>query len=355
MSNIFSLKEKLSKVYFIAEIGSNFDGSLSRAKDLIKLAKDSGSQAVKFQNYTAKSLVSEAGFKNQNPRVKTHQNDWEGSVFETYDKASLNAEWMYELSETAKEYKIDFITSPYSIDLVDKTERFCSSIKVGSGDITYHAIIKHIAMKGKPILIATGASTIEEVKAVMNLPELKNIEVVLMQCVTSYTGDPSEDKYQNINVLKTYKELFPNVMLGLSCHSPSNISVLSAVTLGANVIEKHFTDDKNREGPDHGFALDPSDWVRMIKEVRTLERMLGDGIKKLEVNETNTVVVQRRSLYWNSSLNKNDLIEKDSIIALRPCPVEAISASSLEDLIGKRINCNVKRGSIVNTSQIIFD
>ena len=157
--------KNLKEVYFISEIGSNFDGSLSRAKDLIKLSKECGSQAVKFQNYTADSLVSDFGFKNLlGKNTPSHQDKWDKSVFETYNQASLNIDWMYELSQTAKEYEIDFITSPYSIELLNEVNKFCSSIKIGSGDLTYLEIIKEALKKNKPVLIASGASTLEEVK-----------------------------------------------------------------------------------------------------------------------------------------------------------------------------------------------
>ena len=342
------------QVYFIAEIGSNFDGSLKRAKDLIRIAKDCGSQAVKFQNYTAKSLVSDKGFKAQEKtKNSTHQANWKDSVFNTYDKASLNVEWMNELAEEARKNEIDFLTSPYSIELVDKVNKFCNSLKIGSGDITYHEIIKHAALKNKPLLIATGASTLQEVKQVLQLNELKGKEIVLMQCNTSYKGDPTEDKYQNINVLKTYKELFPEVTLGLSCHSPSNIPVIAAVTLGAKVIEKHFTDDKNREGPDHKFALDPLSWMNMVNEVRSLERILGDGIKRLEKNEYETVIVQRRGIYWAKDLKSGDYITKDCLETLRPCPKDAIGANEFQGLIGKILKKDVHNGDMIKKDDFI--
>jgi len=345
----------IKEAYFIAEIGSNFDGSLKRAKELIKLAKECGSQAVKFQNYTANSLVSDKGFKSQEKAKNlTHQANWKQSVFDTYDKASLNSEWMFELAQSAKENEIDFLTSPYSIDLVEKVNKYCDSLKIGSGDITFHEIIKYASQKNKPLLIATGASSLNEVIEVMSLEELKNKDIVLMQCNTSYKGDPEEDKFQNINVLKTYKNHFPNVTLGLSCHSPSNIPVIAAVTLGAKVIEKHFTDDCNREGPDHKFALDPNRWVKMISEIRSLERILGDGEKKLEKNEVDTVVVQRRGLYWAKNLKTGEKITSNCIAPLRPCPKEAISAKFFKDLIGKKIIKEVIHGDMIKKSEIDF-
>ena len=151
-----------SPTYFIAEIGSNFDGDLNRAIKLIKLAKDAGADAAKFQHYTAKSLVSDVGFSNLN--LDSHQKDWDGSVYETYAKASLNVDWTLRLYEECKKQNIDFMTSPYSMELLEKTINYIPAIKIGSGDITYHQIIKQMASKRKPLLIATGATELSEVK-----------------------------------------------------------------------------------------------------------------------------------------------------------------------------------------------
>ena len=148
--------------YFIAEIGSNFDGSIERAIALIKLAKESGADAAKFQHYTAKSLVSQEGFEKID--LKTHQSNWKESVFDIYEKASLNINWTKTLFEECKKLGLDFLTSPYSKDLLEKTINYIPAIKVGSGDITYKNLLECMSSYSKPVLIATGASTLEDVK-----------------------------------------------------------------------------------------------------------------------------------------------------------------------------------------------
>ena len=211
-----------SPTYFIAEIGSNYDGDLERAKDLIKIAADSDADAVKFQHYTADTLVSDKGFQKLSPEVETHQSKWKDSVSKIYDKASLNRDWTETLFETAHDLGIDFLTSPYSLELIDYVEPYIDAYKIGSGDITYSSVISKISKKDKPILIASGASTIADIKNAMDilLKNNKPSDICLMQCNTNYEGSISHAKYQNLNVLTSLKEIYPDVVLGLSCHMP---------------------------------------------------------------------------------------------------------------------------------------
>ena len=339
--------------YFIAEIGSNFDGSLERAKNLIKIAADHGADAVKFQHYTAATLVSDVGFKNLDGSVETHQSKWKESVSITYDKASLNREWTEELCEEAHKYNVGFFTSPYSEYLVDYVEQNVDAYKIGSGDITYTKIIDQISKKGKPVLIATGAATIEEVNHAMSVLEKNCSDICLMQCNTNYEGVIESADFQNLNVLSTFKELYPEVILGLSCHMPKWTSVLGSVAMGARVIEKHFTDDRNRKGPDHGFAINPEEWEKMVYETRLLESMLGDGVKRVESNEQQTVIVQQRCLRAKRDLEANEIITEDILEALRPCPKDGIKPSRSEEIIGKKIVKPISKGEHITAENLI--
>tara|TARA_B100000575_G_C23079400_1_gene621817 strand:- start:325 stop:1386 length:1062 start_codon:yes stop_codon:yes gene_type:complete len=330
--------------YFIAEIGSNFDGDLTRAKELIKIAADSGADAVKFQHYTAETLVSDVGFKNLSSSVVTHQTNWKESVSSTYDKASLNKEWTQELFETAHQRGVSFFTSPYSIELVDYVEPYVDAYKIGSGDITYLEILEKISNKDKPILIASGASDLKEVQFAMDILLKKSSNICLMQCNTNYEGALSNAQFQNLNVITTFKELYPELIFGLSCHMPGWTSVLGAVSLGARVIEKHFTDDRNRVGPDHGFAINPKEWSEMVKETRLLESMLGNGIKVVEDNEKETSIVQQRSLRASRDIKKGEELTKDLIFSLRPCSSDGIKPYDLEKIIGKKLLVSIKKG-----------
>jgi N-acetylneuraminate synthase len=175
---------------------------------------------------------------------------------------------------------------------VDKVDNFLSAYKIGSGDITWLGIVDYIASKNKPVLLATGASTIDEVDIAMSTLLNHTKDIVLMQCNTNYTASLENFKYINLNVLKEYSRRYPDTILGLSDHTPGHATVLGAVALGARVIEKHFTDDTTREGPDHKFSMDSDTWRDMVDRTRELENSLGVDIKKVEDNEMETVILQ---------------------------------------------------------------
>lgn len=334
---------KESPTYFIAEIGSNFDRDLCRAKDLIFLAKESGADAVKFQHYTAATLVSDVGFRKMG-KTQTHQARWKKSVFDTYQDASLNPSWTQALKKTCDQAGIAFFTSPYSLALVDYVDPFVPAFKIGSGDITWPEIIEKIASKNKPVLLATGASTMDEVDRAVRLILQKNRELVLMQCNTNYEVERTNFPFLQLNVIKRFAQSYPGIILGLSDHTRGYVSVLGAVALGARVIEKHFTDSNHRKGPDHPFAMDPKSWREMVDRTRDLEASLGDGQKKIEENELATVVVQRRCVRVSRNLKKGDRLTRRDLDALRPCPPMAIAPYDMQKVIGKRIKRSFRAG-----------
>ena len=338
--------------YFIADIAANHDGDISRAKDLIYQAAEAGADAAKFQHFNAKTIVSKEGFEKFEDQ-KSHQSKWKKSVFEVYRNAEVNLSWTPILKETCKKAGISFFTSPYSLELVDEVAPFVPAYKIGSGDITWIEIIKHIASKKKPYILATGASTMEDVNRAVNAALKINENLALLQCNTNYTASLENFKFIQLNVLKKYAELFPNLILGLSDHTPGHSTVLGAVTLGARIIEKHFTDDNNRIGPDHLFSMNPKSWAEMVLRTRELENSLGNGVKKVENNEKETVVVQRRSLWLNKSLVKGEMVKKDDIDILRPSPQDGIQPYNLNEIVGKKLTKNKKKGE--NIKNIDFE
>lgn len=332
--------------FFIAEIGSNFDREYSRAIDLIYLAKECGADAVKFQHYSADSLVSDAGFKSIGAN-SSHQKEWKGSVYEIYEKASLNAEWTAMLKETCDKAGVVFFTSPYSFDLIDLVDPYVVAYKLGSGDISWIEIAEYMAGKHKPLLIATGASDLYDVERVYKACRSINNEIVLMQCNTNYTAHYENFKHINLNVLRSFKVHFPDTILGLSDHTPGHEAVLGAITLGARVIEKHFTDDKNRKGPDHAFAMDPKEWKAMMTASRNLELCLGDGIKRIEENEKDTVVVQRRSVCVARNIEAGEVLQREDLTFLRPYPDGAYAPYEVDSIIGKTCMDTLSKGCIL--------
>ncbi len=340
---------KNGKVYFIADIAANHDGKLSRAKKLIRLAAEAGADAVKFQHFKAKTIVSDYGFKKSGKI--SHQSKWKKSVYDIYEEASLNINWTKTLSNEAKKFNLDFMTAPYDLKYVDDVYKFVKAYKIGSGDVNWREIINKISNKKKPIIIATGASNFSEVKATVNLILQKNKKVILMQCNTNYTYDEKNFQFINLNVLKTYKKVFKNkIILGLSDHTQGHSTVLGAVTLGARVVEKHFTDDNNRKGPDHYFSMNPKTWLEMVKETRRLENSLGDGKKIVEKNEKKTNFIQRRGSYASKTINKNKIIKINDIIFLRPYFKGSISPFTKKKTFG-RAKKNIAKGEFIKINK----
>jgi N-acetylneuraminate synthase len=321
--------------YFIADIAANHDGDFERAKLLIRLAKEAGADAAKFQNFDAPKIVSDYGFTHMNAQV-SHQAAWKKSVVDVYRAASIPFEWTMTLMEECQEVGIDYFSSPYDFNAIDFLDQYVPVYKAGSGEIDWIEALERMASKGKPIFVATGASTIGEVQKAVHAILKNNRQLVLMQCNTNYTASPANYDHLHINVLKTYASMFPDVILGLSDHTHAVAPVLGAVTLGARVIERHFTDSNDREGPDHKFAMDPDKWARMVEETRLLERALGSSDKFIAGNEQETAVVQRRCLRAAREIKAGEVFTRDMIDVLRPATVGAIKPDQIEDVIGTK-------------------
>ena len=321
--------------YFIADISANHDGDLERAKLLIRLAKESGADAAKFQNFRAPKIVSDYGFKSMGKQL-SHQNSWDKSVFEVYQDASIPFEWTPILKEECDNVGIHYFSSPYDFEAVDMLDPYVPAHKIGSGDITWLEILEHIAKKGKPVILSTGASDIGEVQRAINVILKINPKLVVMQCNTNYTASLENFNHLHLRVLDTYRVMFPEVILGLSDHTKTVTSVLGAVAFGARVIERHFTDDNNRIGPDHPFSMTPTIWRDMVDRTRELERCLGSAEKKVAENEQETVIVQRRCLRAARVIFKGEIISRDMIEVLRPATPGAIMPYEIEKVIGTR-------------------
>lgn len=328
---------KNSETYFIADIAANHDGDLQRAKDLIYLAKEAGADCAKFQHFKANKIVSSSGFAALN-NVTTHQSSWEKPVDEVYDYYHTRSEWDDEIIKTCDAAGIEFMTTPYDLDAVKRYSKYCYGLKIGSGDITYHQLIREACETSLPVFIASGASDIYETMDAVEIIREYGNPFCLFQCNTNYTGDLDNFKYINLNVLKQFAITYPDAILGLSDHTPGHAAVLGAVALGARVIEKHFTDDNDRIGPDHRFALNPTTWRDMVDRTRELEMSLGDGVKRVEGNESNTVIVQRRAVRAARPLKAGSVIEEKDLKYLRPCPNGALPPSEAHVLIGRKIN-----------------
>lgn len=337
--------------YFIADIAANHDGSIERAFKLIDLAKEAGADAAKFQNFKAKTIVSKAGFESLG-RQLSHQSSWKKSVYETYEDASVADEWSEKLKEKCDKVGIEYMTSPYDFASVDWADQYVNAFKIGSGDITWLSIIQYMAEKGKPILLATGASSMADVERAMGILLRMKSEVVLMQCNTNYTASNDNFKYINLNVLKTYKEKYPDVILGLSDHTFGHSTVLGAFALGARVFEKHFTDDNSRSGPDHKFSMNPETWKEMVDATYELYYAMGDGVKRVEENEKDTVNIQRRAYYLQKDMKQGELIDESCLFPLRPVCEDGILPYEINEIIGKKIKRDISADSCLKWGDI---
>lgn len=348
----FNTISKSSPTYFIADIAANHDHSLKRATELIKLAADAGANAAKFQNFKAETIVSNRGFIELGKKI-SHQSKWSESVYEVYKAAELPLEWTEKLIEQCQNCGIDYFTAPYDLEMIRMLEASMPFFKVGSGDISWKESLELMLSSNKSLFIATGASTMEEVTRAVELVESFPQPYVLMQCNTNYTGEESNFDFLNLNVLSNFAEKFPRAILGLSDHSRGHVAVLGAVTLGARVIEKHFTDDQSRPGPDHSFSLNPEDWENMVNDTRILERCLGNGDKIIELNEIDSRIVQRRGLRYAKSLKAGSVISPNDLVALRPLHADSIDPWNAESLIGKTISVDVDSDQAVIQSHFV--
>lgn len=331
------------KTYFVADIAANHDGDLGRAKELIYLAAEAGADAAKFQHFQAETIVSDRGFKDMGDK-QSHQSKWKKSVSEVYKDASVNLSWTEQLKSTCEDAGVAFFTTPYSLEVIDQLNLYLPAYKIGSGDISWRDMVEKVSSQGKPYFMACGASTMDEVVTAVDWAVEINPQIGLMQCNTNYTAELENFNFINLNVLKVLREMYPSMVLGLSDHTPKHATVLGAVALGASIIEKHFTDNINRIGPDHTFSMDPASWRDMVDRTRELELALGAGVKKVEDNELETVVLQRRSLRAADSFKAGHVIALGDFIPLRPCPKDAVSPAKMRDIIGVSLKKNIEKG-----------
>ncbi len=332
--------------YFIADVAANHDGNLEKAIELINLCAESGANAAKFQNFKAETIVSDYGFKKLGGQL-SHQSSWKKSVTEVYNDASISLEWTPTLKKECDKVGIDYFTSPYDINFLHYLSEYVAAWKIGSGDITWHEVIEKMSSYGLPLFLSVGASTMNDVRNTMNLIKSLKAQVCLMQCNTNYTASLENFKYISLNVLKTFKNEFPDTILGLSDHTPGHTTVLGAITLGARVIEKHFTDNNFNDGPDHKFSMQPIEWRDMVDRSRELELALGSTEKDIMDNELETVVVQRRAIRSSKNLKKGEKISRENIDFLRPCPVNALPPYKVKDILNKTLIKDLLAGEVI--------
>lgn len=306
--------------FIIAEAGINHNGSVKIAKKLIHKAKDSGADAIKFQTFQASELCS--------TKLK---------FFKQLKKLELNEHEFGELSDTAKQVGIIFLSTPFSISAVDLLSKLgVPGFKIASGDLTDLPLIKYAACLNKPMIVSTGMANLNEISdAVKTIKAVGNKKIMLLHCSSSY---PTSFDEANLKAIKTLKEKY-KVPVGYSDNGDGFLVPLIAVALGAQLIEKHFTLNKKLKGPDHKFSLNPHELKNLIQKVRQVEKMLGDGIKKPQSSERKNLINGRRSITAKLFIKKSTKITRNMVTMKRPAT--GITPKDLYKVIGKIAKKNI--------------
>jgi N,N'-diacetyllegionaminate synthase len=318
-------------INIIAEIGVNHDGKLNKAIKLIELAKKCGADTVKFQNFTATNLVKSNAKKTQYQLNTTPKSQ---SHYEMLQKLELKEIDFLKIVNFCRKIKIEFLSTPYDVESVDLLEKLnVKRYKVASTDLVDLILHKKLISTKKPILISTGASNLQEIEKTMNFYKFHNHKkITLMHCVSNY---PCSEKSINLNILSTLKKNF-GFPIGYSDHSDNNIASIMSVSFGVEVIEKHFTLNKNSSGPDHAASADPKEFKKYVESIRSAEIILGSNIKKVQKEELSIRKISRKSITLAKDIFKNSKINEDDLIMKRPGG--GILGLDIYKVIGKRVN-----------------
>ncbi|MBK87060.1 MAG: N-acetylneuraminate synthase [Flavobacteriaceae bacterium] len=332
----------MKKTIIIAEAGVNHNGDLKLAKKLVLAAKDAGADIVKFQSFTAENLATHYADKAKYQKSTTKKKE---SHFEMLKKLELTKENHFLLKRFCKNKKIEFLSSAFDTEGLDflykmRLKRF----KIPSGEITNFPYLKKVAKFNKETILSTGMSSLEEIKeslGVLRKNGLSNNKITIMQCNTEY---PTPLKDINLRAMSEMRTIF-GTKIGYSDHSDSLIAPSFAVTLGAEIIEKHLTLDKKLSGPDHAASLVPNEFKEMVKNIRIAEIALGKKIKKPTMSEKKNIAIVRKSIVAKKDITKGDIFTEKNITTKRPAM--GISPMKWDNIIGKKSKKNFKVDDLI--------
>ncbi len=336
IGNSVIVKGSLSLPYIISEAGVNHEGDMEKAKQMIEEVAKAGGNAIKFQTYKAETLASKYSPAYWDTSKEPTKSQFE--LFKKYDKFWKKE--YEELADYAKYYKIDFLSTPFDIESADFLEPLVPAYKIASADITNKPFLKYIANKGKPIILSTGASTVSEIwKAIEWIKEEGNDQIVLLHCVLNY---PTNYKNANLGMIKDMVSLFPNYIIGYSDHTlPANVNdvLITSWLLGAQIIEKHYTWNKQLSGNDHYHSMDYKDLKSLIEKMKFIKEIIGNCEKHYLPSEEIARKNARRSLVAQRFIPKGKVISSQDITWKRPgigIPPElidkVIGGEALEDI-----------------------
>lgn len=324
-------------LFFIAEMSANHCGSLDLAKRIIYEADSSGASAVKIQVYSPESLTLNL------PEIKSSNPLWsDKSLYDLYKDASMPKHWLEPLFMYANECGIKLFGTPFSeadADLLEKFNPPC--YKIASFEITHIPLIKHVARFGKPMIISCGMASKEEIKEAVTAARLNGCpQIALLRCVSAY---PAKIQDFNLLTLVDMKGNFPDCKIGLSDHSLSHTPPMTAVALGATVIEKHFKSFRYAKSPDDEFSLEPYQFEKMVELCNEVKESIGSCVYRPSQNEE---IEMRRAIYAVKPISVGDVFTKDNIAVLRPCVKGAAHPSVYEFLLGRRAKVAMSVGDI---------
>tara|TARA_B110000090_G_scaffold206633_1_gene256413 strand:- start:510 stop:1574 length:1065 start_codon:yes stop_codon:yes gene_type:complete len=331
--------------YIIAEMSANHNGSIDNAFRIIDAAKSAGADAVKLQTYHPDTITINC----KNEEFMITKGLWAGqSLYELYEKAHMPWDWHKPLFEYARKIGITIFSSPFDKTAIDLLEGLgCPAYKIASFEIIDHELIKYAAETGKPLIMSTGMASLEEIsEAVLVAQDAGCKQLALLHCVSGYPSDPAD---YNLVTLKSLSKRF-NLLVGLSDHTISNVTANAAVALGAVIVEKHFTLDRNGGGPDDSFSMEPSDLVDLCSSTKITKLALGaENYAPLEAEKLS--VEHRRSLYFVKSVSEGQIIDELCVRSIRPG--NGLKPKYLNQVIGKRASRNIEFGTPVSFDDLL--
>ncbi|MCK5312541.1 MAG: N-acetylneuraminate synthase [Desulfobacteraceae bacterium] len=321
----------LHKVFIIAEAGVNHNGSLDQAKKMVKVAAKAGADAIKFQTFRAQTLVTKDAAKAE---YQTKTTDQKETQYEMLKKLELSCKDHELLIDTCKQNKIEFLSTPFDLTTIDLLVKMgIKKWKIPSGEITNLPYLRKIASLKQEIILSTGMADLGEIKDALNVfldfgISFENITV--LHCNTQY---PTPMGDVNLKAMKTIKNAFPGINIGYSDHTQGIEVSIAAAAMGATIIEKHFTLDKNLPGPDHKASLEPDELAAMIKAVRNIENALGKGMKQPTQSEKGNLSIIRKSIVAAKDIAVGEKFTESNLTVKRPG--KGISPMKWDDIIGK--------------------
>ena len=331
--------------FIIAEAGVNHNGDLSLARQLVDLAAQSGADAVKFQTFKADKVIAAHAPKAHYQLQTTGADE---SQLEMVRKLELSFEAFRELYAYCQTKKILFLSTPFDDESTDFLDELgVTAFKVSSGEITNLPFLAHVARKAKPMLVSTGMSDLREVEtAVRTIEQAGNSNLVLLHCTSNYPADSSD---VNLRAMHTMAAAFERPV-GYSDHTLGTEVSLAAVALGACVVEKHFTLDRNLSGPDHRASLEPLELQSLVRGIRIVEAALGHGRKEPAASEANTAAVARRSLVAGRDITSGTVLCAADVAVMRPGT--GLAPAMLSQLLGRTARVNIPAGTLLSLEML---